>query len=899
MSNEDKIIMNIKRLLADEPEITQDILDKKYDEHKNMGIDVLSLVLGLSNNSLDWDNIWIRIQEEVQVKHQKGFGINDSDQRYDKEWFSDLLRNESTGFYWSRFVEYQRERLPQVVIRTLKHDTENMLNLCGSPNRKEVKDIRGLVFGFVQSGKTLNYSSVSNAAMDSGYDIIVILAGATNILRKQTQERVNSDIIGAEGRNIIGVGKIVDKMEKRPISLTNKESDFSKIIANQQLNGVNLSNVTSPVIAVIKKNVSTLKNLNSWLDVQNQRGVISKAILLIDDESDYASVNTKEVEDPTAINTQLRKMLNHFDVSTYLAITATPFANILINYQNEHNDLGEDLFPRSFIWTLKKPSTYVGVEEVVIGSFRDIQKNKSSGLLEDQQKQICNSILKYKKQDKFTELPYFLTSAIADFIFNLVLLRQKRVDLDDLSMMVNVSRFTDHHEQLSALVETEVDNILRQLESLKSNMFTSEILLDIKERYEKDKGLFISEKDFWTEIIVNCRRISVIDIHMRSRSELVYGKGKKINFIVVGGLSLSRGFTVEGLMTSVFLRSTRTYDTLMQMGRWFGHKSYMLEHLSLYTTSEIQRRYEAIEEATNDLIDQIGTMRERGETPRDFGLGIKYDPNVAMQVVAYNKAKGAERVSVRLGMGGRLCETTRLFNDTMIVQSNFDSLNRFIESVMQTGVKVTKESGYYIPAGNDKFVYTSVPVDIVISFLEAFKIPFKKLSQMSSKMPYYFLLKYLNNGQILDVDVALVEGDAELEYIPGIGKVKMNERLFDLRDWGGVQQKKNQLSKPTDESILLKEKIGTQKGTRKEARTARRMQGNRPLLLIYPLLVKVESSDGAGVLRSKNIGWSLVTPGEATDLDSQLVFANKVLVDQLNEEDESYFEELEVTEQWA
>ena len=361
MTNEQIFIQQIKKNLQKLTEVTSADLTLQVDKYRSAPLVDLKIYFELSESVIDWNLVEERLREQIAVKHEQGFGIIDDNQFYNTTWFSDYQTKYGLQYYWKRFLDKQTILLPPNVIKSVKDDTESILNRCGAPGREEVKDIRGLVFGYVQSGKTLNYTSVANAAMDTGYDIIIILAGATNILREQTQKRVNSDVIGWDGSNVIGVGEFDDDMAKRPICLTTVVSDFNKKVADQQLQGVNLSNVSTPVIAVIKKNVRAIQNLNKWLKVQNKSGQISKSILLVDDESDYASVNTKSTDDPTAINRGLREMLNQFKVSTYLAITATPFANVLINYSNEHQDYGEDLFPKSFIWSLNKPSTYSGV----------------------------------------------------------------------------------------------------------------------------------------------------------------------------------------------------------------------------------------------------------------------------------------------------------------------------------------------------------------------------------------------------------------------------------------------------------------------------------------------------------------------------------------------------------
>lgn len=896
MTNEEKLIIQIKKNLLKLDKIKEEDLLIQIDKFKSIPYEHIEVVFELSEREINWNIIKERLQEQVAVDHDIGFGIDDDQFNYNISWFSEFMRSNGTGYYWGRFITRQSEILPPRVMKTVRDDTEAILNRCGSPDRTEVKDIRGLVFGYVQSGKTLNYTSLTNAAMDSGYNIIIILAGATKVLRKQTQVRVNSDVIGWDGTKVLGVGIIEDDPTKTPISLTTAGGDFNKQIADQQLAGANLSNTNTPIIAVIKKNVSSIKNLNKWLSVQNRHGQIKKSIILIDDESDYASVNTKKNEDPTAINKGLRTMLNYFEVSTYVAITATPFANILINSNNEHEDFGEDLFPKSFIWSLNKPSTYSGVKEVVIDSFKNLYDCNQS-LKRKEKEAICNDILKYKSDTSFNELPFFFDEAISTFLSDLYKVRTKRPDQDDVSMMINISRFTKHHEEISGLIEQKKDNLIDNLRSLNCDQFNDPILLLVRKKCQ-DVRAEIGEKNFWSEILNQLLSTVIIGVHVRSRIEIEFSEGKKLNFIMVGGLSLSRGFTIEGLITSVFLRSTRTYDALMQMGRWFGHKNALkdLGVLSLFTTEEIQSRYETIEEATEDLLEQIQVMRERKETPRDFGLGIKFDPMAALQVVANNKARSATKIKVNLGMNGRMCETTRLYTDREIVLKNKSCIEVFLQQVVQVGEIIRPSRNMHYPKNHENtFAYSKIESNVVVDFLKTFDVPFKKLTQVSPRLPFPILIDYLEQ-KIEYIDVIIIQGGSpELTNFKNIGYFQPSGRKFEARPGGYIKQTGNNITKPTDEGLLLTKK-NFPPGVRKPYRELRAKETGRPLLMIYPLIVSLIENNEE-IDKYENYAWCISTPGKNDDEKGKLVYANNVLLEQIEKEDDTFFLDNETDEE--
>ena len=878
------IVSQIKTLLLKEFNVpTVDQLRSKYEQMKSINTETLSIAYGISGEYINWDDIWYELETQIQVKHKIGEGLDDPHAKYDKFWFTEFKRKNKERYYSERFIRKVASHLPSEVLYTLQQDTEQILNLLGSPERAEDKDIRGLVFGFVQAGKTLNYTSVSNAAMDAGYDLIVILAGATNILRSQTQERVLTDLIGFNSGKDVGVGKIDNNPEKRPISLTTIEQDFDKKIAAQNMGSATLDTVKVPVIAVIKKNVNALKHLNKWLESQNPTGKIKKSILLIDDESDYASVNTKDQGDPTAINKRIREMLNHFDVSSYCAITATPFANVLIDSENRNNDVGSDLFPRSFIWTLDKPSTYMGVKEIVTERFKDITLVEGSGR-QDENRALANSILGFKVNhrkgiyDRFETLPIFVNSAIEDFLYNVTKLRYLQAYQGDLSMMINLSRFTMHHQEVAKLTFEVIESCRRQIESKTIGNCTDNILVGCLNRFKQDELFNISVAEFDDLLEEAIKSIDVIDVHSESKRTISFTGKDSINHIVVGGLSLSRGFTVEGLIVSVFLRTTSTYDALMQMGRWFGHKQQFADHISLYTTSRIKRRFEAIQRATIDLINQLHDMRDKGATPEDFGLAIQLDPEVAMQVVAANKRKDADKLTISMSIEGKTCETTKIFSTAEGLNClNQELVEDFVTIVFKNGEPVKETSEITVLNKAYQKGRRNIPKELLVNFISEFEMPHKGLSELTSKMPYKFILEHLKI-HATHFDFFLVDGIGDLTKIDGYD-MRETKRKCDLHDDGYIQIAKNQLSSgPTLESTFLDKVFGS----REDAAKRRSELNLPPLLLLYKVQARNYKNDE---LYGSYWAWSLIIPGDRSKQKKKMIFGNSVLLRQLSQEE--------------
>jgi len=925
MDLESKIIGHIKKNIANEqdekglfdlPEETH--IEEKIDKLKGMPLEMLAIFFESKPEefkSINWENILRTLREEVLVKYDAGKGLFDDSEDYDKQWFSKVkITDNFDNYYSDRFSECYKEKLGPQVRYTLSQDKESILNLCGSPKRETVKHIRGLVFGFVQSGKTLNYASVSNAAMGAGYDMIVVLAGATNILREQTQNRLNHDLIGQYDGKTLGVGKFSNVAAKKPISLTTPDSDFNTKEANAQTNGINLENIRVPVIAVIKKHVTPLKNLKEWLENQaGQGGMLKKSLLLIDDESDYASVNTREEEDPTSINKGIRDLLNSFDVSTYLAVTATPFANILIDHEVTSEEFGADLFPRSFIWALDKPETYVGVSETLGESFVDVY-SLDEEMDDEEVKEHLRFVLTAKKEHRFEELPYYVKYAVCRFLYDLTCLRKERPKTEHLSMLVNISRLTDHHVEISGLIQEFTDDLFKIVKNSSLERIENKWLLHIKELAEANLYDFESIEEFWRHLETSLGMTEIYDIHQNTKVPLSYPEGMNRNSILVGGLSLSRGYTIEGLITSVFIRSTKTFDALMQMGRWFGHKKHIIKHISVFTTPTIRNRFELIEESVVDLLEQIDEMKSLKLPPRDFGLNIRRHPNVVIEaavrelrsrqgldVIARSKRKSAQEITLKLSLGNRILETVRFLNDKDSASQNDKLVKALINSL-----ESTEECNKYSPSAypslhidiqrRDTILgYLDVPNNSIRDFVTNFKLPDQRLSDTSAKLPHKFLLEFLNKpeNQNLKWDVSLVSGsDASEVQILGDNWKKAVRSFEVAKDGKSIKLPKNQLSIPSHEYRFLN---GEYKKmiNRSTAREERHKQTGKPLLLLFPIKpvqAKVEELDLEAFDKMPLWGWSISMPGNRNDKDHVTVLANSVLIKELMED---YEEDIE------
>ena len=522
------------------------------------------------------------IEEKYGISMGLGAVVDAEDFR---PWLHDARINGEVGdFYWSRYRRLLNLKgLPKSVIDATDEVTDRVLDRLGNPKNISPWSRRGMVVGHVQSGKTANYTGLICKAADAGYRLIVVIAGIHNNLRNQTQVRIDEGFIGrdtgrlahankAQRQKIIGVGNF-DQREF-PVSLTNTLRDFNKATATTNTSQIGQYNV--PVVLVIKKNSSTLKNLLEWLkehSVNQGSQMVSQPMLLIDDEADNASINTAYARDEvTRINGQIRELLSLFHRSCYVGYTATPFANIFIDPDTDDETLKQDLFPRHFIIGLDAPSNYFGAQKVFLDA-----RDKHVRLIDDNEDILP---MKHKIDHPVDELPESLLRAVRAFIVARAIRNARGQQASHASMLVNASRFTDIQGRLRSKIAdalglirdaVAVDGAKGRI-ALRNPEIAALHAVWEEEFAEADGAAWPDVQARLYEVLVAAR---IIEVNASKRSQALdydHGGEHGITVIAVGGFSLSRGLTLEGLTVSYFLRNSMMYDTLMQMGRWFGYR---------------------------------------------------------------------------------------------------------------------------------------------------------------------------------------------------------------------------------------------------------------------------------------------------------------------------------------
>lgn len=611
------------------------------------------------------------------------------------------------GPFMQRYLhKLEEDGWPEESIRQLQESTARILEVMDDPERPGRWDWRGLVVGDVQSGKTASYAGVVNRAADAGYRIIIVLAGMHKILRLQTQKRFDKDFLGYDTNprtrqpnqplRIIGVGEFNPQLTVDSLTMADPNGDFNQRVADQ----FNFSPVSQPCLFIVKKNAKVLENLNNWI-ARLPAPAKAAPVLIIDDESDQASVDTgdqpfledgtfEQDYDPKRVNREIRRLLMSFDRRVYVGYTATPFANILIHDERRANDFGADLFPSTFIVSLTPPDDYFG-PAAVFGTNDDADNpglplvrpldQSSEGWIPDSHDKYLKP--RFNGQDV---IPPSLERAIDVFLVTCAARAARGQGRDHNSMLVHVSRYVDVHEQ----VHRQVDTYLREARAMISNG-DSETRQRLMKLWETDyvptteavrstvygrNTIAITWDQVAVELAASADKIQVITANGKTKADIDYDAYKDVGYsvIAIGGDKLSRGLTLEGLSVSYFLRVSRQYDSLLQMGRWFGYRRGFADLCRLFTTPDMEDWFRYVATAQKELRAQFFEMAQTNATPKDFGLKIAVH-NI-LEVTARNKQRHAELRQSSYAGEGKV--QTVMFRDASTVERNASITDDFI-----------------------------------------------------------------------------------------------------------------------------------------------------------------------------------------------------------------------------
>ena len=640
-----------------------------------------------------------------------------------EEWLRQLDR--SDWYYWptlrTYLLGYKNWSAPAV--RSLDEATDRILGQMSQPSIEQF-DIRGLVVGFVQSGKTANFTALIAKAADVGYRLIIVLSGIDNGLRRQTQVRLNKELAGYSDNRNTAVPLPPMGRQWHQFTTEEPDGDFRPGNANYgALQG------TQPVLLVVKKNGSVLRRLHGWLDSAPEDVRRTLPVLVIDDEADQASVDTRgsyqaegeqlpeDYEEPTVINRLIRDLLRKFQRRAYIAYTATPFANILIPHDTYDPRYEIDLYPKDFIVDLPKPDGYFGAEEQ-FGRF-DSDTNDTVGGL-DIIRNVPESELEELRQNG--SMPNSLEIAMLDFVLAGAARAYRRTQNEQgdfpATMLLHGSHLVLRQIEIAELVGQRFSELRDEWRYQRNQG----ILQRLQERWESEfrpvtTGSLSAQDAMFSQIEPFIgpffEAVQVRVINSRTGEVLDYEREPNLKTIAVGGNRLSRGLTLEGLLTSYFFRSTATYDTLMQMGRWFGFRGGYEDLTRIYMTSDLSSWFSDLALVEYELRKDIRMYETLNVTPTELGTRILRHP--AMLVTSRLKQRFSRTIIVEQSYSNQVLQTFRF------PFQRLDRLSELLNSNLELTQSLISAAG--VPSWqNQTPLWQGISPETIIGFIQNYQI---------------------------------------------------------------------------------------------------------------------------------------------------------------------------------
>ncbi|SCB30709.1 Z1 domain-containing protein [Rhizobium multihospitium] len=758
-------------------------------------------------------------------------------------WLND--RQESiTWRYWERYRALLiRQQLPQPAINFLNRITDRILELCGNPAEKGKFDRRGMVVGDVQSGKTGNYTGLICKAADAGYKVIIVLAGLNNNLRSQTQIRLDEGFIGKisvpigeSGSRVIGAGQIDPSAVVDWATNRTEKGDFNWKVMSQF--GVHPGG--HPLLLVVKKNGSVLDSVLKWIDVtaNSTEGGLKRfhamPLLVIDDEADNASVDTRQQKftngiadpkhKPTSINAKIRQILRRFDQVSYVAYTATPFANIFIHPDAETNEEFQDLFPRDFIVNMPVPENYVGASKI-FGYSGEVEEEEVSGLPEllVTVTDHADSLARKETQGwmppvhKVVHVPLFngedvvppsLRKAIQSFMLVVAARRERGQLRVHNSMLIHVTRYQAVQKRVIAQIQEALDQLVNEVryggeEGLKSfkHLWENEF-----EPVTQNLGLEDCPEVSWSALETSLRltasSISVHEINGSSADVLDYelNRERGLNVIAVGGDKLARGLTLEGLSVTYFLRGSTMYDTLMQMGRWFGYRRGYLDLCRLFTTQDHVDWYGHIAQASDELRREFDRMEATHATPGQFGLRVRRHPALTVT----SRAKMRHGTELQVSFAGDISETTVFSVNPDVLRQNHKAALEFVRQLSDIGIRQTPDPSQLRPGGRShrwkgSHLWSGVPVDTVLTLLDRFSTH-EDAARANTAILAKYIRTQVRKGELQEWEVLLVGGEGRDRVT--FGPISVNTVVRQPKGGYGQDPRKPRVIGPEDRYVI-------------------------------------------------------------------------------------------------
>lgn len=764
------------------------------------------------------------------------------------DWVSGLDR--STWYYWPAYRQFllTSKGWTAPALRSLDDTSDRILRQLDPPT-KEHFDIRGLVLGFVQSGKTASYTALIAKAADAGYRLIVVLSGIDNGLRRQTNIRLKKELVGYPDSRAGSVRLPPIGLQWHEFTRDDLNGDFQPGFANHAaLQG------SQPVLLVIKKNGHVLRRLLQWLDDAPPDVRRTLPFLLIDDEADQASVDTRgsyqaeddlpdsEYEPPSVINGLIRDLLRRFERKAYVAYTATPFANILIPHDTTDPRVGNDLYPKDFIVDLPKPAGYFGAEEF-FGRMDDSGDGQGAGL--DVIREVDDEDIIALEQGEF---PVGLKAAIRDFVLAGAARAFRGSAEAPATMLVHTSQLVAVQAQLRQIVGEHFSELRDNWRYHRKHGIRDELSRRWEMNFRPVTRNSHLERDAGFEAIEPfigpfLEAVQIREVNSSTGEVLDYEREPALKAIAVGGNRLSRGLTLEGLLVSFFVRRSVSYDTLMQMGRWFGFRSGYEDITRIWTTRELAGWFSDLAFVEHRLREDIQVYENQGLTPYQVGMRIWQHPT--MQVTSPLKRRFASGTTIAQSYSEQVVQTFKFplrRPEDLAVQAEANQI--FVREFI---------TGLGTPAGqsrNDKGpVWSGVAVERILSFLFDYRVD-EEARSISIPLICAYIERMRDIGELVNWTVT-VRGresfDATLGSVDWGSSIGMEPIYQISRSRLGQTDSLGVITSPGDEAVGLTEELLREAGNMVEvAESAGRKlslssaaRAVRPatdgLLMLYPI----------------------------------------------------------------
>lgn len=689
--------------------------DKSLDSYlrNDYRCQLTGLALSESQRATLVEEVGRRIEAEryaANAEIEDPVGLSDPEEHV--EWYPEWReKNPESDRRWRLLKDFLREKFAksrplkqaETVLRSIDEASNTVLEFMENPRATAPFQSKGLVIGYVQSGKTANFTAVIAKAVDAGYKLIIVLSGIHEVLRRQTQDRLDAELTGMTSKVDMSRVNLPAHGLAEWSRLTTFALDFAPA---PHPHFEQVVQMPGPILAVIKKNCFVLKKINDWAKLAPDNVRNRVPILIIDDEADQASIDTKFDRsaqtaniDPSHTNAWIRRILGLFDRHSYIGYTATPFANVLISAKTSAPKLNRDLYPRNFIVSLPKPAeflSYMGAADIF-----------KRGLDKYLVKIVPNSeVAKLTARGRAAAAarpigptPH-LIEAIQSFLLAAAARRQRGDIREPASMLIHTSQRQVSHGRMKEVVEAIVSNLKTRLQDPHERKVLE---AELKALWDKDflpaaramrpgqKTVAYSQIRPKIEEILE--KVETLELNNDSEDRLDYQKHPGQVIIAIGGNQLSRGLTLEGLLVSLYLRPSPQYDTLLQMGRWFGYRPNYEDLVRIYTTKKLSEWFEHLSLVEEDLRKEVVRYRAEGLTPMDFAPRVR--DHADMRVTSPNKMGAGG------GIGGFARSTASTFwlplDKADVLRRNLELGKRFVGDVNQVrGFERRKGLGGYL-----------------------------------------------------------------------------------------------------------------------------------------------------------------------------------------------------------